>query len=187
MSGRVLALDTILSATLYFAGKWTPELKRNQSRDLLRHLVCRLYGASKGNLFHAQIRASHASLGAELGLSREWTCKLARRLQAAGWLHYRALRLPDGTFEVGRFSVGRTLKRVLCMLRGYRKPRHRVNTRSSSFPLLQTEREKIFSFARKKQFEREHQPPTQATLRKIPILKAWLQRESIDSVPVLAS
>jgi hypothetical protein len=187
MGSRVLALDNILSAAFFFAGKWTPALKRNQSRDLLRHLLCRLYGASKGDLFHAQIRASHASLGAELGLSREWTCKLAGRLQSAGWLHYRALRLPDGTFEVGRFSVGRTLKRLLCMLRGYRKPQHHVNARSSSFPLLQKERERIFSSIRKKTLEREQEPPRQATLSKIPLLKAWLKRGSIDATQVLAS
>src|SRR5215510_12296272 len=152
--GRDLALDNILSATFFFAGKWTPALKRNQSRDLLRHLLCRLHGASKGDLFHARLRASHASLGAELGLSREWTCKLGQRLHAAGWIDYRALRLPDGKFEVGVFSVGRKLKRVLCLLLGYRKPKRRVNESSSSFPLPETERAKMLSFARKKQLER---------------------------------
>jgi hypothetical protein len=176
MGIRVLALDNILSATFFFVGKWTPTLKRNQSRDLLRHVLCRLHGASKGDLFHARIRASHASLGAELGLSREWTCKLGQRLHDAGWIDYRALRLPDGKFEIGVFSVGRKLKRLLCMLLGYRKPKRRVNEFSHSFPLLQKEREKIFSLARKKQLEREHQPPNQEMLRKVPLLKTWLER-----------
>src|SRR5215813_15160681 len=125
--GRDLALDNILSATFFFAGKWTPALKRNQSRDLLRHVLCRLHGASKGDLFHARLRASHASLGAELGLSREWTCKLGQRLQASGWITYRALRLSDGKFEVGVFSAGRKLKRLLCILIGYRKSTRHVN------------------------------------------------------------
>src|SRR4051812_18473469 len=155
MGSRVLTLDNILSAAFFFVGKWTPALKRNQSRDLLRHLLCRLYGASKGDLFHARIRASHASLGAELDLSREWVCKLGQRLQEAGWIQYQALRLPDGTYEIGCFRPGRMLKRLLCMLLGYRKPRRRVNDFSQSFPLPKTEREKILSLVRKRQLERE--------------------------------
>src|SRR5512144_1924137 len=127
MGGCVLTLDAICNASFYLAGEWSPALKRNQSRDLLRHLLCRLHGASKGNLFHARIRASHASLGAELGLSREWVCKLGQRLQDAGWIHYQALRLPDGKYEIGIFSAGKYLKRLLCMLLGYRKPKRRVN------------------------------------------------------------
>jgi len=172
--GRVLALDNILSATFFFVGKWSPALKRNQSRDLLRHLLCRLHGASKGQLFHARIRASHASLGAELGLSREWTCKLGQRLQDSGWIDYRALRLPDGKFEVGVFSIGRKLKRLLCVLSGYRK--HRVNKLSPSLPLPKTEREKLLSSARKRQLELERKPPTQQTLSKLPLLTTWLKR-----------
>jgi len=160
----------------FFAGQWTPALKRNQSRDLLRHVLCRLHGTSKGDLFHARIRASHASLGAELGLSREWTCKLGQRLQDAGWISYRALRLPDGKFEVGVFAVGRKLKRLLCMLLGYRKPPHRVNDSSSSFPLLPKEREKLLSLARQTQRERERQPPSPETLSRLPLLQDWLAR-----------
>jgi hypothetical protein len=178
--GRELALDNILSATFFFAGKWTPALKRNQSRDLLRHVLCRLHGASKGDLFHARIRASHASLGAELGLSREWTCKLGQRLHDAGWINYRALRLPDGKFEIGVFSVGRKLKRLLCMLLGYRKPKRRVNNFSHSFPLPETEREKFLSLARKRQLEREQQPPSPEVLRKVPLLTTWLGRGKVN-------
>ena len=180
MGSCALALDNILSATFFFAGKWSPGLKRNQSRDLLRHVLCRLHGASKGDLFHARIRASHASLGAELGLSREWTCKLGQRLRDAGWIDYRALRLPDGTFEIGLFSAGRKLKRLLCMLAGYRKPKHRVNDFSHSFPLSQTEREKIFSAARKQQLEHERRPPSHETLGRLPLLKTWLERGNIN-------
>ena len=104
MGGRVLTLDNIQGATFFFVGKWTPALKRNQSRDLLRHLLCRLYGASKGNLFHAKLRASQASLAAELDLSREWVCKLSRRLQEAKWIEYTAVRLPDGTYRSAAFG-----------------------------------------------------------------------------------
>ena len=176
MGSGTLALDNILSASFFFAGKWSPEIKRNQSRDLLRHLLCRLHGASKGNLFHARIRASHANLGHEVGLSREWTCKLGQRLQASGWISYRALRLPDGKYEVGLFSAGRQLKRLLCLLLGYRKPKHRVNKLSPSFPLPETELEKLLSSARKRQLEHERKPPNQETLSKLPLLTTWLKR-----------
>src|SRR3954451_13706636 len=180
--GRELALDNILSATFFFAGKWTPALKRNQSRDLLRHVLCRLYGASKGNLFHARLRASPASLGVELHLSREWVCKLGQRLQDAGWIEYRALRLSDGKYEIGCFRPGRMLKRVLCMLLGYRKPRHRVNEFSHSFPLPETEREKILSSTRTQQLKRERQPPSPETMRKVPLLGIWLKRGGGETV-----
>ena len=135
MGGSGLALDNILSATFFFVGKWTPALKRNQSRDVLRHLLCRLYGASKGSLFHAQVRASHASLAASVGLSREWTCMLLGRLRDEGWVAYATIRLPDGRYEIGSFRPGRMLKRLLCVLLGHRRPRKsRVNDSSQSLP-----------------------------------------------------
>ena len=176
MASRVLALDAICNASFYFAGEWSPALKRNQSRDLLRHVLCRLHGASKGQLFHARLRASHASLADAVGLSREWVCKLSGRLVAAGWIEYTALRLPDGTYEIGCFRPGRMLKRLLCMLLGYRKPKRRVNNFSQSFPLPETEREKIFSSAKKQQLEYEKKPPSPEILRKAPLLGTWLQR-----------
>jgi len=182
MGGSTLTLDNILSAAFFFAGKWAPALKRNQSRDVLRHLLCRLHGASKGQLFHARLRASHASLGAELDLSREWTCKLVGRLQATGWIDYRALRLPDGTFEIGVFSIGRTLKRLLCMLLGYRKPKYRVNDFSHSFPFPDTEKDKNSSLMQKHILERERKPPSPEVLHKVPLLKVWLERGNPDKI-----
>jgi hypothetical protein len=180
MASRVLALDAICKASFYIAGEWSPALKRNQSRDLLRHVLCRLHGASKGQLFHARLRASHASLADAVGLSREWVCKLSGRLVAAGWIEYTALRLPDGTYEIGCFRPGRMLKRLLCMLLGYRKPKRRVNEFSHSSSLPETEREKLLSLARKHQLERERQPPSPEMLRKVPLLKAWLERGNVD-------
>src|SRR5262249_27432240 len=111
---------------------------------------CRLHGASNGNLFHARIRASHASLAHHVGLSREWTCKLVARLAKAGWIEFTAPRLPDGKFEIGIFKPGRMLKRLLCMLLGYRKPKHhsakyRVNDSSQFLPTKeQVEKSKTF-------------------------------------------
>jgi hypothetical protein len=47
----------VVASLCHFVPKWTPALRRNASPYLLRLLVCKLYGASKGNLFHAKIRA----------------------------------------------------------------------------------------------------------------------------------
>ncbi|HEV8715462.1 MAG TPA: helix-turn-helix domain-containing protein [Candidatus Binatia bacterium] len=135
MGGSVIALDNIVSATFFFASKWTPALKRSQARDLLRLLVCKLYGVSRGYVFHAHMRASQASLAADLGISREWCNRLVGRLVEAGWLRYSAPRLPDGTFEVGTFRPGRMLKRLLCVLLGYRRHHpHRVKDPSQKLP-----------------------------------------------------
>jgi hypothetical protein len=135
MGDSVLALDNIVSATVFFATKWTPGLKRSQARDLLRLLVCKLYGVSHGRVFHAQVRASQSTLAADLGISREWCNQLVGRLVAARWVHYTAARLPSGKFEVGVFRPGRTLKRLLCVLLGYRQRRlNRVKDPSQKIP-----------------------------------------------------
>lgn len=125
MGGSVLTLDNIVSATSFFSAKWTPALKRSQARDLLRLVVCKLYGVSHGRVFHAHVRASQSGLAADLGISREWCNQLVGRLVAARWLHYATERLPNGKFEVGIFRPGRTLKRLLCVLLGYRQRRSR--------------------------------------------------------------
>jgi hypothetical protein len=135
MGGSVLTLDNILSAAFFFSVRWTPALKRSQARDLLRLIVCKLYGVSNGNVFHAHIQASQASLAVDMGISREWCNHLVGRLVAAGWVRYSAPRLPDGKFEIGVFRSGRTLKRLLCILRGYRQRRpSRVKDPSQKLP-----------------------------------------------------
>src|SRR5215212_3567970 len=78
---------TVLSSLWWALGKWTPQLTRNRSDRLLRLLTLKLYGASRGDVFHACIQASQEGLAHELGLSREWTNKLLARLAAAGWVH----------------------------------------------------------------------------------------------------
>src|SRR5215208_8148440 len=128
MGSGVLALDSILSATFFFSGKWTPALKRNQSGETLRLILCKLYGANRGSLFHARMRCSHAALADSLDLSREWTCKLIARLREAGWITTEARRLPDGKQEITIFRPGAMLKRLLVMLlKSRQRPqKHRV-------------------------------------------------------------
>ena len=131
-----LTLDTIISSSLFFAGKWEPTLRRSQSRDVLRAIINKLFGASRGSLFHANVRCSHAALAATLDLSREWTCTLIGRLREAGWIKTHAPRLPDGKQEITIFKPGRMLKRLLVMLLKSRQRRHssHVNDCSQKIP-----------------------------------------------------
>ena len=150
----ILTLDTILSATFFFSGKWTPELKRNQSGETLRLILCKLYGSSRGSLFHAQMRCSHAALADSLDLSREWTCKLIARLREARWITTEARRLPDGKQEITIFRAGQMLKRLLVMLLKSQQRKRgssvRVNDTSQKVPTKE-DVEKNKSFLRKLQ------------------------------------
>lgn len=141
-----LTLDSIANAATYFVGKWTPDLKRNQSRDALTLIISKLYGVSKGALFKARTRASHASLAATLNLSREWTCKLIGRLREAGWITTESPRLPDGKQEITLFRPGKQLKKLLVMLLKS-KQRSGVNTSQQKVPSTEdrTKNKALFS------------------------------------------
>ena len=144
---QAVSLDTVVASLCYFMPKWTPALQRTASLYLLRLLVCKLYGASKGNLFQAKIQASQDSLAASLNISREWTNHLLARLKAEGWIEAYAPRLPEGRFLPCLFWPGRRLKRLLCMLIGSRRPRpSRVKPGPQSLPLPPRAREKSLSF-----------------------------------------
>jgi hypothetical protein len=129
-----LSLDTIVSALWYQLPRRTPKLRRNAAPYLLRGLVSKLYGAGKGNLWGAQVRASQAALANDLGVSRQWTNELIQRLVSAGWLRYHAPRLPDGHFEVGFFKIGPQLQRLLSALLGSRRAKCRVNSPRQVIP-----------------------------------------------------
>ena len=148
MAGQsTLSLDTIINSASFFAAKWTPILKRSQSRDVLRAIINKLYGANRGAIFHAQARSSHAGLAATLNLSREWTCKLIGRLREAGWIKTHAPRMSDGRQEVTIFRPGPQLKRLLVMLLRSRQRQHngRVNISSRKIPTKEVvEKNKAF-------------------------------------------
>jgi hypothetical protein len=129
-----LSLDTIVSALWYQLPRRSPKLRRNAAPYLLRGLVSKLYGAGKGNLWGAQVRASQAALATDLGVSRQWTNELIQRLVTAGWLRYHAPRLPDGQFEVGFFKIGPQLQRLLCALLGSRHAKSHVNSPRQVIP-----------------------------------------------------
>jgi hypothetical protein len=184
MGSRTLALDTILSATLHFAGKWQPALKRNQSRDLLRFVLCRLYDAGRGQLVGTQLTVAQGTLARKLGLSRQWIGILLARLQAAGWIECFAPTLNDGMKGSTVLRVGHQLKRLLVML-GKAKTRKKralsaANTRWQFSP----------TYGEKKQIlirQKELTPPGEALLSKLPLLKLWLGRGEEAPSEALAS
>jgi Mn-dependent DtxR family transcriptional regulator len=175
--GHIFALDTILSAASFFVWKWTPELKHNQSRDLLRFLLCRLYDQGRGQLVNAQVTLAQGTLARKLGLSRQWVGTLLDRLQAAGWVEYHAPVLEAGMRGSTIFRIGRQLKRLLVMLS---KARPRKSAKKSDaksrwhFSPTLVEK-KILSFLAK-----ENEPPKPHVLSKIPLLGRWLERGRPD-------
>jgi hypothetical protein len=141
-----LSLDSITASATYFVGQWTPDLKRNQSRDLLRLVLSKMWFPCHGNLFNGRIRASDAALADALDLSREWTNTLKGRLCDAKWLETSAPRLPDGKQEITIYRPGKRLKRLLVMLlRSTQRQKNRVNTSSQKVP---TEQERAKNKAR---------------------------------------
>jgi DNA-binding Lrp family transcriptional regulator len=173
MSTRVLALDTVLSAVFFFTGKWTPALKRNQSRDLLRYLLCRLYDQSRGQLVNGQITLAQGTLARKLGLSRQWVGELLERLQDAGWIEYYAPVLDDGMRGSTIFRVGRQLKRLLIMLLKSKKRKTPAKSDVKNpwrfSPSIKEKKHKAI-------LESENTPPKPELLKRIPLLKQWLER-----------
>jgi hypothetical protein len=103
-------LDTLLSKTWVLVGKRTPALKRDQSRDLLFYLLCRLYDQSPGHLGRAQLVLPQDTLARDLGLSRQWVGVLLGRLRQAGGIEYAGV---DGRRGATVFRVGGQVKRLL--------------------------------------------------------------------------
>ena len=173
MGSGVLALDTVLSATFHFVTKWSPGLRRNQSRDLLRFLVCRLYDQSRGKLVLGQLTLAQGTLARKLGLSRQWIGILLERLQEAGWIEYQAPVLPDGMRGSCIFRIGKQLKRLLVMLT-------KAKPRGSATKSAAKSRWQFSPSPEEKRFLqiliKEDEPPKPHLLAKIPLLSLWLQR-----------
>jgi hypothetical protein len=173
MGGGVLALDTILSASFHFVVKWSPELDRNKSRDLLRFLLCRLYDQGRGQLVNAQLTLAQTTLARKLGLSRQWVGELVHRLEVTGWIEHFSPTLPDGTNGSTIFRIGRTLKRLLVMLtksrRGKKREKH---TDKSRWRFSPTKVEKQLLTIR----EKEKEPLPERILRHFPLLQSWMDR-----------
>lgn len=135
-----LTLDTIINSAFFFVGKWHPDLKRNQSRDVLRALLYKLFAPRGGSLFHRRARSSHAALAEQLSLSREWTCTLISRLRSSGWIETFAPRLSGSQQQdISTFRPGKMLKRLLVLLlrSKQRSQKSRVNDPSQKVPTKQ--------------------------------------------------
>jgi hypothetical protein len=180
MGGSVLALDNILSASLFFVGKWTPELRRNQSRDLLRFLLCKLYDQSQGKLKTAQVTLAQTTLAKKLGLSRQWVGILLTRLQKEGWIEFSAPTLNDGMRGSTVFRIGRQLQRILVMLTKSKPKKNpgitAANERWQFSPSKEAKR--IFQIR-----ERENLPPRPEVLSRFPLLKTWIGRGEEKNFP----
>lgn len=171
-----LSLDNILSASSFFVRKWSPALARNQSRDLLRFVICRLYDQGRGHLVPARITLAQGTLARKLGLSRQWVGILLARLQAAGWVDYTAPVVGPGMRGSTVLRIGRQLKRLLVMLTKARRRKTPINPVDNSrwqfSPLI---REKILSLIQTK----EKEPPNPELLRRIPLLETWMERGKV--------
>jgi hypothetical protein len=178
MGGHVLALDNILAAAQFFVGKWSPDLARNRSRDLLRFILCRFYDAGRGKVSGAQFALAQTTLAQKLGLSRQWVGILLARLQQAGWIEFYAPTLPDGTNGSTVYRPGRQLKRLLITLlksSSAKKPaREPAKTHWRFLP--SKEEKKLLSIRQK-----ENEPPPEHLLAKIPLLRQWLKRGVSDT------
>jgi hypothetical protein len=179
MGGSTLALDNILSAAFFFVGKWSPDLARNRSRDLLRFVLCRLYDQGRGKLLGTHLTLAQGTLAQKLGLSRQWVGILLARLQQAGWVEFHAPTLDGGMNGSTILGIGPQLKRLLVMLAksGRRKTSVKAAAKSAWHfsPSLE---EKDLLLRQQKDTE----PPPGWILAKIPLLKAWMERGKTDTV-----
>src|SRR6476646_776271 len=152
MGSGTLALDTILSAMNFHARQWSPELKRRQSRDLLRFLTIRLYGEGQGSLQAASLTISQSALADKIGITREWCNRLLAQLKDEGWIQYSCSRRPDGLRTTCTYAIGNLMRRLLIMLNKSRakkaKQKHAVKSSSQSFP-FPTEKRKFLIQQRK--------------------------------------
>ena len=172
-SGRILTLDTILSATTFFVRKWSPELTRSQSRDLLRFVLCRLYDQGRGKLVGTHLTLAQDTLARKLGLSRQWVGILLARLAQAGWITYSAPWVAAGMRGSTVIGIGRQMKRLLIMLAKSRPRKTPTNSAAQSrWQFSPLPREKILSFIH----SHEEKPLPLAIFKKLPLLKHWLER-----------
>lgn len=173
--GGCLSLDNILSAAAFFVRKWSPDLARNQSRDLLRFVICRLYDQSRGKLLPARLELAQGTLARKLGLSRQWVGILLARLQEAGWIEYAAPWVGPGMRGSTIICIGRQLKRLLIMLAKSRRGKKRVKLDDKEKWQFSPPIESKNNFLIQKKEQELFRPEI---LQKIPLLKRWMERGS---------
>ncbi len=173
MGGTTLTLDNVWSASSFFVGKWTPELRRNQSRDLLRFLLCKLYDQSRGKLHTAHITLAQTTLARKLGLSRQWVGTLLTRLQSGGWIEFSSPVLGDGMRGSTVFRIGRQLRRVLVMLAKSHPRKNSTNPAAKERWQFSPSREeqKLYRIQKK-----EMTPPPAEVFARFPLLTTWMER-----------
>ena len=175
MERRPISVDTLCNAAVYFAGHWSPTLKRSQSRDVLRYFCYRFYFDDYHTLLQARCTPSQRRIALKLGISRQWSCKLIGRLADTGWLTVRQPRTHDGALAPCAYRPGPKLRKLLYMLLKSSKSaiKSHVNDRwHKRYPLRKTKRKKIipvdFSFS---------QEDLEGVFRKFPSLKTFGQKQ----------
>src|SRR5215203_5738536 len=173
MSGDILALDSILSATFHFTTTWSSHLQSNKARDLLRYVVCRLYDEGRGQLMNTQLTLAQTTLARKLSISRQWVGTLVQRLEAEGWLEHFSPTLADGTNGSTVWRVGRLLKRLLVMLtKSHRRKTPIPKPAKSTWHFSPLRREKEILAI----LDKEKALPAPSLIAKIPLLRTWLNR-----------
>jgi hypothetical protein len=173
MGGSVFALDTILSAMNFHARRWSPDLTRTQSRDLLRFLTIKLYGEGKGSLQGASFTISQSALADKIGVCREWCNKLLAQLKNEGWISYTSTYEQPCKRTPCTYVIGNTMRRLLIMLTKSRSKKNKqnpvVNSRSQVSPLFSKERKPFYPPPR----NNEKRPEI---VDRDPLLKMWMDR-----------
>jgi hypothetical protein len=171
-------VDTLLSCANTHFFKWSRPLTRNGSWWLLRRLILRLYDAGRGQLVNVQTTIAQTTLSQQLGLTPQWTCRLVRELEAAGWIEHYAPRRADGMNGATIWRAGRQLKRLVIMLtksamqRAQKRARPQSTVCNSPFIFSPRREEKTMLSI----LAKEQEPPSPGTVQKIPLLKRWLER-----------
>jgi hypothetical protein len=172
-NSTTLPLDTILTALQHDLHIRSREPRSTLRFELCRYLVIRLFDASRGNLINAQIRLAQVTLSKKLKISLRWVHELAHRLAELGWLEFSSEKLPDGTNGSTVWRLGPMAKRVLVALSKSKQRKIPIKTPTHSrwnFSPLRREKEILRLLAKEKE------PPSEAMLTKIPLLRRWLDR-----------
>ena len=172
-SSTPLLLDTILSALEHDLATRAPEARSTKRWRVCRYLIMRLFDASRGTLRNGELKLAQGTIAQKLRISLRWVHELSHRLAELGWIEFSSEKLPDGTNGSTIWRIGPMIQRLLVALRKSKRNKSPIKTATHSrwyFSPLKREREILTLLAK------ENEPPNEAILAKIPLLRRWLLR-----------